>query len=111
MSRPDLEVADVVRQHGEAFLERYGHTLSGVQHRTRAIELCRPSALSGYTIRCDHCGHEGVTYSPCRNQHCPTFQGVTRAAWLTNRQREVLDTPYEHAVCTLFPRTSALSFS
>ena len=39
MSRPPLEVADVVRQHGAAFLARYGHTLSGEQHRAlRAIE-------------------------------------------------------------------------
>jgi hypothetical protein len=26
---------------------------------------------------------------------------VTRAAWLANRQREVLNTPYEHAIFTL----------
>ena len=29
MSRPPLEVADIVCQHGAAFLARYGHTLSG----------------------------------------------------------------------------------
>ena len=29
MSRPVLEVADIVRQHGDAFLARYGSTLSG----------------------------------------------------------------------------------
>jgi len=33
MSRPPLEVADVVRQHGAAFLARSGPTLSGAQHR------------------------------------------------------------------------------
>jgi hypothetical protein len=32
MSRPPLEVADVVRQHGAAFLARYGPTLSGHPH-------------------------------------------------------------------------------
>lgn len=60
MRRPHLEVADVVRQHGAAFLERYGQTLSGVQHRAlRAIELCYTAALGGHKTRCDHCGHEG----------------------------------------------------
>ena len=40
-SRPELEVADVVRQHGAAFLARYGQTLCGEQHRAlRAIVLC-----------------------------------------------------------------------
>jgi hypothetical protein len=60
MSHPNLEVADVVRQHGEAFLERYGHTLCGEQHRAlRAIELCYTAAPGGHKTRCDHCGHEG----------------------------------------------------
>ena len=102
MSRPTLEVADIVRQHGAAFLERYGHTLCGEQHRAlRAIELCYTAALGGHKTRCDHCGHEGCAYNPCRNRSCPKCQGVTRAAWLAKRQREVLDTPYEHAIFTL----------
>ena len=102
MSRPTLEVADIVRQHGEAFLARYGQTLCGEQHRAlRAIALCYTAALGGHKTRCDHCGHEGCAYNPCRNRHCPKCQGVTRATWLANRQREVLDTAYEHAIFTL----------
>lgn len=102
MSPPHLEVADVVRQHGQAFLARYGHTLCGEQHRAlRAIELCYTAALGGHKTRCDHCGHEGCAYNPCRNRHCPKCQGITRAAWLAKRQCEVLDTPYEHAIFTL----------
>ena len=31
MTRPQLEVAEVFRQHGETFLERYGGTLSSEQ--------------------------------------------------------------------------------
>lgn len=102
MSRPQLEVADIVRQHGEPFLERYGQTLGGEQRRAlRAIELCYTATLGGHKTRCDHCGHEGCAYNPCRNRHCPKCQGVTRAAWLAKRQREVLNTPYEHAIFTL----------
>jgi hypothetical protein len=100
--RPQIEVADVVRQHGEAFRERYGHTLCGEQHRAlRAIELCYTAALGGHKTRCDACGHEGCAYNPCRNRSCPKCQGVIRAAWLANRQREVLNAPYEHAIFTL----------
>jgi len=102
MNRPSLEVADVVRQHGAAFVARYGHTLCGEQYRAlRAIELCYTAALGGHKTRCDACGHEGCAYNPCRNRHCPKCQGVTRAAWLAKRQREVLDTPYAHAIFTL----------
>ncbi len=112
MSRPQLEVADVVRQHGKAFLERYGHTLCGEQHRAlRATRLCYTAALGGHKTRCDTCGHEGCAYNPCRNRHCPKCQGVTRAAWLANRQREVLDAPYEHAIFTLPQDLSPLVLS
>lgn len=48
MTRPTLEVADVVRQHGEAFLARYGATLSGTPQRAlRDIATCRTALLGG----------------------------------------------------------------
>ena len=54
MSRPVLEVADIVRQHGDALLARYGATLSGAQHRAlRAIAVCRTAALGGHITQCD----------------------------------------------------------
>lgn len=71
MSRPPLEVADVVRQHGAAFLARYGPTLSGEQQRAlRAIVLCRTAALGGHSTQCDHCGHEAQAYNSCRHRSC-----------------------------------------
>ncbi len=72
MSRPPLEVADVVRQHGAAFLAHYGPTLSGEQHRAlRAIAVCRTPALGGHITQCDHCGHEVQAYNSCRHRCCP----------------------------------------
>jgi len=60
MSRLPLEVADVVRPHGDVLLQRSGHTLSGAPHRAlRAIALCRTAALGGPITQCDDCGHEG----------------------------------------------------
>ena len=102
MSRPELEVADVVRQYGEAFLARYGHSLRGEQRRAlRAIELCRTAALGGHKTRCHHCGHEGCAYNPCGNRSCPKCQHGARAAWLAKQQRDVLETSYVHGVFTL----------
>jgi Putative transposase/Transposase zinc-binding domain len=102
MSRPPLEVADVVRQHGTAFLQRYGHTLSGEQHRAlRAIALCRTAALGGHITQCDHCGHEEQAYNSCRHRSCPKCHGAVQAAWLTAREGEVLDTPDVHVIFTL----------
>jgi Putative transposase/Transposase zinc-binding domain len=102
MSRPPLEVADVVRQHGDVFLQRYGPTLSGAQHRAlRAIALCRTAALGGHRTQCDHCGHEAQAYNSCRHRSCPKCHGAAQAAWLAAREREVLETPYAHVIFTL----------
>jgi Putative transposase/Transposase zinc-binding domain len=102
MSRPQLEVADIVHQHGDAFLARYGPTLSGEQHRAlRAIAVCRTATLGGHITQCDQCGHEVQAYNSCRHRCCPKCHGATQAAWLAAREREVLDTPYAHVIFTL----------
>jgi hypothetical protein len=102
MTRPALEVADVVQQYGDAFLARYGATLSGAQQRAlRAIATCRTAVLGGHKIQCDQCGHEEMSYNSCRNRHCPKCHGAAQAAWLAAREQEVLDVPYVHVVFTL----------
>ena len=102
MSRPPLEVAEIVRQHGDAFLARYGAILSGAQQRAlRAIALCRTAALGGHITQCDHCGHEVQAYNSCRHRCCPKCHGTAQAAWLAAREREVLETPYAHVIFTL----------
>jgi uncharacterized protein (UPF0212 family) len=95
MNRPALEVADVVRQYGAAYLARYGSTLSPEQHRAlRAIAVCRTAALGGHAAQCEQCGHVEITYNSCGNRHCPKCPGRAQAAWLAAREAELLDVPY-----------------
>jgi Putative transposase/Transposase zinc-binding domain len=102
MSRPPLEVAEIVRQHGDAFLARYGAILSGAQQRAlRAIALCRTAALGGHITQCDHCGHEEQAYNSCRHRCCPKCHGTAQATWLAAREQEVLETSYAHVIFTL----------
>src|SRR4029434_9271339 len=102
MSRPPLEVADIVQQYGAAYLARYGQSTSTAQQRVlRAIALCRTAALGGHTTACDHCGHLESSYNSCRNRHCPKCQGMAQATWLAARERELLEVPYFHIVFTL----------
>jgi hypothetical protein len=110
MTRPTLEVADVIRQYGAAYLARYGATLSPEQHRAlRAIAVCRTAALGGHITQCDHCGHEEQAYNSCGNRHCPKCPGRAQAAWLAAREAELLDVPYVHVVFTLPPTLSPLA--
>ena len=102
MSRPTLEVADVIRRHGEAFLQKYGHWITPGQRRVlRAIVQCRTAALGGHLYQCDSCAHQIPVYNSCRNRHCPKCQSLTKAKWLEARQQELLPVTYYHVVFTL----------
>ena len=97
-----LEVADVFRQHGEAFLKRWGHTLSPQQRRAlRDIGACRTAALGGHVEQCDDCRHQVIAYNSCRNRHCPKCQSTARDHWLAGRARELLPVPYCHVTFTV----------
>jgi hypothetical protein len=101
MSRPAVEVADVLHAQGDHFLER--HPWLSVQQRTvlRALQRCRTAALGGHLDQCDTCGHRAISYNSCRNRHCPKCQAQARERWLAARQRELLDVSYVHVVFTL----------
>ena len=101
MSRPAVEVADVLHTQGDRFLER--HPWLSVQQRTvlRALTRCRTAALGGHVDHCGACGHRAISYNSCRNRHCPKCQAHARDRWLTARERELLDVSYVHVVFTL----------
>src|SRR4030095_16008579 len=102
MSRPPWEVADIVRQHGDAFLARYGAILSGAQQRAlRAIALCRTADLGGHITQWDNCGHVETAYNSCGPRCCAKCHGAAQATWLAAREQEVLETPYAHVIFTL----------
>jgi Putative transposase/Transposase zinc-binding domain len=101
VTRPVLEVADVLHAQGDAFVAQ--HPWLSVQQRSvlRAIARCRTAALGGHLDRCDACGHQAISYNSCRNRHCPKCQAQARARWLAARERDLLDVPYVHVVFTL----------
>ena len=102
MTQPRLEVADVFRRHGDAFLERYGRVLRPEQRRTlKDIAACRTAALGGHVEACDQCGHQRIAYNSCRNRHCPKCQATAAADWMEAREAELLPVEYFHVVFTL----------
>jgi hypothetical protein len=102
MNRPTLEVGDIFRTHGDAFLERYGGTLSADQRRAlRDVAACRTAVLGGHLEQCDHCGHQQIAYNSCRNRHCPKCQATAAAEWMQAREAELLPVEYFHVVFTI----------
>jgi hypothetical protein len=105
-----LEVADIVRAHGEEFRQAHAASLSATQRRVlRAIETCRTAALGGHLERCDRCGHERNAYNSSSDRHCPKCQSLARAKWLEKRQAEWLPCEYFHVVFTLPEALAAMA--
>jgi putative transposase/transposase-like zinc-binding protein len=99
MTRPALEVADLLRAQGSRFLEQYRATFSYQQLKVfRALQNCRTAALGGHLDACSQGGQQTISYNSCRNRHCPKCQTQARQRWLAAREQEVLPTPYFHVV-------------
>jgi hypothetical protein len=61
MVRPNLEVADIFRRHGEAWRTSNADHLNLAQRRVMtAIEICRTAALGGHVERCQDCAHNRI---------------------------------------------------
>ena len=107
MDRPPLEVADLVRAAGDAFIERSRKWITWKHVKVLlAIARCRTAALGGHLDECTRCGHRAISYNSCRNRHCPKCQTGARERWLEKRRSELLSTQYVHVVFTL-PRQLA----
>src|SRR5207245_1785783 len=102
MSRPPLEVADLVRTAGNAYIERSRKWITWKHVKVLlAIAQCRTAAVGVHLDECTRCGHRAISYNSCRNRHCPKCQAGARDRWLAARRQELLPTPYVHVVFTL----------
>jgi hypothetical protein len=110
MSRPTLEVADILRAYAGRFLERSRARISWPQHKVmRAIERCRTALLGKHRDQCSSCGKDfGFSFNSCRNRHCPKCQSGARNHWIAARTRELVPLEYFHAVFTVPHQLSEL---
>ncbi len=103
MSRPPLEVADVIRAHAWDFLQARGGLVSAAKKTVlRALTACRTAVLGGHRYVCSQgCGYEHFAYKPCGNRHCPKCRATAGAEWLQARARDLLPVEYFHVVFTI----------
>ena len=88
MSRPALEVADIVRAAGDSFWDKHKSHFAWVHRKVLdAILRCRTAALGGHLDKCVRCGHQAISYNSCRDRNCPKCQGNARcpSGWLRVR--------------------------
>jgi|ERR1700730_13428817 len=88
MSRPPLEVADLIRAAGEAFIERSLRWIRWKHVKVlRAIARCRTAALGGHLEECTRCGYQAISFNSCDPWHCPASCQVEHAGarpWRTS---------------------------
>lgn len=100
--RPQLEVGDVIRAHGQEYLDATGSSVTLAQERVlRDLAACRTAALGGHLEVCTDCGHERPAYDSCRNRHCPKCQASNRRKWYEAREGDLLPVEYFHVVFTV----------
>ena len=68
MSRPLLELADLIRTAGTAFIERNRQWIRWPHIKVLlAIARCRTAALGGHIDECSRCGQRAtISYNSCR---------------------------------------------
>jgi len=106
----NIEVADLVRDHGEAF-KRTRKLSLGQLKALSAIARCRSAELGGHVLLCTDCAETQIAYNSCRNRHCPKCQGSSAKRWLADRQAELLPVEYYHVVFTLPAQIADIAFA
>jgi hypothetical protein len=109
--RPQLEVADILRQHGAVWRAAHAGHVSLAQLKVMsAIESCRTAALGGHVEACEGCRHTRIAYNSCRNRHCPKCQGAAARDWLAEREADLLPVGYFHVVFTVPAAVAEIAF-
>jgi hypothetical protein len=111
MTRPAIEVADIVRAKGRQYLEQFSVSYQQLK-AYRAVERCRTAALGGHKDKCVNCAYEAPhSYNSCRSRCCPKCQAQERRRWLQAQQRDLLNTNYFHVVFTVAHELNPLALT
>jgi predicted RNA-binding Zn-ribbon protein involved in translation (DUF1610 family) len=97
-----LTLADVVRRHGPAYMERHGASMMPSHvAAVKAILQCRTPDMGGHVAACPQCGSEHLLYHSCRHRACPRCGHDATTRWLAHKRELLLPVPYFHVVFTL----------
>jgi hypothetical protein len=108
MTKPTIELADVVRRFLGPYQEQFGHRMLPSHHRAlQDIAQCMTEAMGGAEAmgggryHCHDCDETFWCYHGCRNRSCPKCHGRQIKAWLKSRSVEVLPCRYFHLIATV----------
>src|SRR5512135_2311738 len=97
-----LRLAEVVRHHGPAYVER--NRASILPSHVRALQSivhCRTPILGGHVAVCAACGTEHLLYHSCRHRACPQCGRDATTRWIARQRDLLLPVKYFHVVFTV----------
>lgn len=90
-----LELADIFRQYGAAYLQKFGHRMLPSHKRAILdIQRCRTQTMGGQVFACSDCHELAYKYHSCMNRNCPKCQNDQAEQWLQKQQKKLLRVPY-----------------
>ena len=102
MTKPTIELADVVRRFMGPYKEQFGHLMLPSHHRAlQDIVACMTEDMGGERYHCNECNKAFWIYHGCRNRSCPKCHGRQISQWLQARSTEVLPCRYFHLIATV----------
>ena len=107
MSKPKFEIAQIIEQFGDDFINRHNPN-TWILRTLNSLQICRTAALGGHKEECDSCGKVRISYNSCRNRHCPKCQASKQAFWVEDISERIIDTRYFHIVFTVPEELNAI---
>ena len=97
-----MNLADVVRRHGPAYLHKYGARMPQSHRRALdAILRCHTPAQGGSLYACDHCGTRRFAWHRCGHRACNQCGYAQGQQWLTEQTARLLPVSYFLATFTI----------
>jgi len=97
-----IEIADILRQHGRAYLNKFKERIPKNHLKAiRDILNCRTPVLGGHLYRCEKCNKEHYSYHSCKNRNCPKCQREENQAWLAKQLELMIPVTYFMVTFTL----------
>ena len=90
-----MNLADVVRRHGPAYLHKYGARMPQSHRRALdAILRCHTPAQGGSLYACDHCGTRRFAWHRCGHRACNQCGHAQSQQWLSEQTSRLLPVSY-----------------
>jgi len=102
MKNTEHDIAEIVRRFCGDYITQFGGVMLPSQKKAILdIATCQTAARGGRRFCCEDCEHSFWVYYGCRNRSCPKCHGGQMAAWLADREVELLPCPYFHLIATV----------